>query len=128
MDALRRLVEESRSSRETLESFTARLFTQTAYTALSNAVHHVDARLARWILMIDDRVDGNHIDVTHEFLAVMIASGRSGVTDALHVLEGKRLIYSNPSLVTVRDRAALEEFAGPAYGPAERGLVHELAS
>ncbi|WP_409936880.1 hypothetical protein [Rhizobium leguminosarum] len=68
------------------------------------------------------------MDVTHEFLAVMIAFGRSGVTDALHVLEGKRLIYAKRSLVTVRDRAALEEFAGPAYGPAERGLVPRKAS
>ncbi|MBY3465793.1 Crp/Fnr family transcriptional regulator [Rhizobium laguerreae] len=117
---LRCALAESHSLKMTLDAFALRLFTQTAYTALSNAVHHVDTRLARWILMIDDRVDGNRIDVTHEFLAVMLAVRRSGVTNAIHILEGEHLIYADRGLVTIRDRAALEVFAGAAYGSAER--------
>ncbi|MFP3547480.1 helix-turn-helix domain-containing protein [Rhizobium sp. SIMBA_035] len=122
---LRRILPENEPLKATLDAFTLRLFTQTSYTALSNAVHHVDTRLARWILMIDDRVDGNRIDVTHEFLAVMLAVRRSGVTNALHVLEGEHLIFSDRGLVTVRNRAALEVFAGPAYGSAERESARE---
>lgn len=122
---LQLILPESKSLKATLDAFTLRLFTQTSYTALSNAVHHVNRRLARWILMIDDRIDSNRIDVTHEFLAIMLAVRRSGVTNALHVLEGEHLIYSDRGLVTVRDRTALEVFAGPAYGLAEQVLARE---
>ncbi|MBY3095192.1 Crp/Fnr family transcriptional regulator [Rhizobium laguerreae] len=124
-DDLRRIMLESQPLKEAFDAFAMRLFTQTAFTALSNAVHHVDRRLARWMLMIADRVDGNRIDVTHEFLGIMLAVRRSGVTNALHVLEGEHLIYSERGLVTIRDRAALESFAGPAYGSPERLAVRQ---
>ena len=121
-EALQELVAENVEVRRILERFALSLFTQTAYTALSNAVQRIDARLARWILMIDDRVDGHRIDVTHEFLAVMLAVRRPGVTNALHVLEGENLIYSDRGVIRIRDRGALEAFAGAAYGTPERVL------
>lgn len=96
------------------------LSTQTAFTALSNAVHHVEERLARWILMCHDRSDGQSIELTHEFLAIMLAVRRSSVTSALHVLEGNRFIFSARGVITVRDREALEAFANDAYGPPEQ--------
>jgi|TARA_R100000501_G_scaffold17610_2_gene33065 CRP-like cAMP-binding protein len=92
---------------------------QTSFTALSNAVHHVDERLARWLLMCHDRIDGDEIALTHEFLSLMLAVRRPSVTTALHVLEGNRLIRSERGCVTIRDRAALEDFASDAYGRPE---------
>jgi CRP-like cAMP-binding protein len=89
---------------------------QTAYTGLSNSIHHVDVRLARWLLMCHDRTRSDQFSLTHEFLAVMLSVRRSSVTNALHMLEGNHLIYSERSLITIRDRKALEEFAGDAYG------------
>lgn len=96
------------------------LAVQSAYTALSNAVHHIHERLARWILMCHDRTDGNEISLTHEFLSFMLAVRRPSVTTALHVLEGNKLIYSERGLIIIRDRAALEVFAKDAYGECER--------
>lgn len=92
---------------------------QTAFTALSNAIHAIDVRLARWMLMIHDRQSGDDIPITHELMAVMLAVRRPSVTTALHVLEGERLIRAERGSVTIRDRPALEAFAGDAYGKPE---------
>lgn len=95
------------------------LAVQAGFTALSNAVHEVDERLARWILMCHDRIDGDKLALTHEFISVMLAVRRPSVTTALHVLEGNLFIRSVRGLVIIRDRAGLEEFAADAYGKAE---------
>lgn len=95
------------------------LGTQTAYTALSNAVHHVEERLARWLLMCHDRMDGDELALTHEYLSILLAVRRPSVTTALHVLEGERLIRATRGLITIRDREGLERFASDAYGVPE---------
>jgi CRP-like cAMP-binding protein len=92
---------------------------QASYTALSNAVHPVNERLARWLLMCHDRTPGNELALTHEFLAIMLAVRRPSVTTALHVLEGEGLIRTERGSVTIRDRRGLEHFAGDAYGKPE---------
>jgi CRP-like cAMP-binding protein len=89
---------------------------QTSYTNLSNATHRVDKRLARWILMCHDRVDGDEIALTHDFIAMMLGVRRSSVTETLPILEGHQLIRSERGLVIVRNRADLQRFAGDAYG------------
>lgn len=104
---------------------------QISFTALSNAVHSVDERLARWLLMCHDRVDGNEIALTHEFISLMLAVRRPSVTTALHILEGQKLIRAERGRISVRDRNALERFAGDAYGKPEqeyRRLIGELPS
>ncbi|WP_206454256.1 cyclic nucleotide-binding domain-containing protein [Aurantimonas marina] len=50
---------------------------QTAQTTLSNAGYNVEARLTRWLLMCHDRIDGDRIPLTHEFLGIMLAVRRS---------------------------------------------------
>jgi len=103
-----------------LARFTHVFASQVAYTALSNATDHVDRRLARWILMSHDRIDGDAIRITHDYIAVMLAVRRPGVTTSLHVLEGLHLIKSERGVVTIRDRAGLEAFAGRSYGRPEQ--------
>ncbi|OCI90952.1 Crp/Fnr family transcriptional regulator [Agrobacterium sp. 13-626] len=93
---------------------------QTAYTAFSNAADQIEQRLARWLLMCHDRTDGDKIDLTHDFLAVMLAIRRQSVTTTLHILEGKHLIVSLRGVVVIRDRAGLEALAGSSYGVPER--------
>ncbi|MHB8284579.1 MAG: Crp/Fnr family transcriptional regulator [Caulobacteraceae bacterium] len=95
------------------------LIVQTTYTALANAVHQVDVRLARWLLMSDDRSDGADLMLTHHFLSVMLAVRRPSVTNALHTLEGRGFIRADRGCIRIRDRPALEHFAGDAYGQAE---------
>ena len=117
---LSQAVHASESLRQLLSRFAHAMSVQTSYTGLSNPVHRIDERLARWILMCHDRTSGDQIALTHEFLSVMLAVRRSSVTTALHVLEGKHLVYSERNLITIRDRRALELFAGDAYGVPER--------
>ncbi|APG93918.1 Crp/Fnr family transcriptional regulator [Sinorhizobium americanum] len=92
---------------------------QLTYTAISNAVHGVDERLARWLLMCHDRVSGDEIPLTHEFISLMLAVRRPSVTTALHVLEGNGFIRSVRGNIIIRNRQALEEFARDAYGKPE---------
>jgi CRP-like cAMP-binding protein len=98
------------------------LATQVSYTALSNAVHSVDERLARWLLMCHDRVPGNQLHLTHDYIALMLAVRRPSVTTSLHVLEGNGFIRAERKCITIRDRAAMEEFARDAYGRPEQEL------
>jgi CRP-like cAMP-binding protein len=95
------------------------LATQGSYTSLSNGVHKVDVRLARWLLMCHDRLDGDEIIITHDYIALMLAVRRPSVTTALHVLEGRGFIRSVRKLITMRNRRAMEEFAYDAYGEPE---------
>lgn len=117
---LRAVIAQDHEVQRLFARYTQALGVQQAYTALSNAVHHIDERLARWILMCHDRVDGADISLTHEFMSIMLAVRRPSVTTALHVLEGKKLIYSERGVVGVRDRAGLEAFAHDAYGECEK--------
>jgi len=118
-EALAAIFAESPSIRALLLRFGQYLGTQTAYTALSNAVHHVEERLARWLLMCHDRMDGDEMALTHEYLSILLAVRRPSVTTALHVLEGDRLIRATRGLIAIRDREGLERFASDAYGVPE---------
>ncbi len=92
---------------------------QTSYTALSNAVHQVEQRLARWLLMIHDRSCSDDFPITHEYMSIMLGVRRPSVTQALHILEGGKLIRSERGNIMVRDRIGLERLAGDAYGKPE---------
>jgi CRP-like cAMP-binding protein len=117
---LKAIMAEDREVHRLLACYIQTLAVQQAYTSLSNAVHQIGERLARWILMCHDRVDGMEISLTHEFMSMVLAVRRPSVTTALHVLEGKKLIYSERGVVSVRDRAGLVAFARDAYGESER--------
>lgn len=80
----------------------------------------VPGRLARWLLMAHDRIDGDTLTLTHETLAAALGSKRPGITTALHQLEGDVALRSKRNEITIRDRDKLAAAAGPAYGPAER--------
>ena len=89
---------------------------QTAQTAFVNATYTVDIRLARWLLMCHDRLDGDELPLTHEFLSMMLGVQRSSTTLAVQALEGHRLIRARRGRITILDRAALEAVANSGYG------------
>ena len=93
---------------------------QIAQTALTNGHNTIAQRLARWMLMCQDRADGPEFPMTHEFLAVMLAVRRSGVTEALNDLEGRSLIRAIRGRITVLNRSGLMVIAGGAYGVPEK--------
>jgi CRP-like cAMP-binding protein len=112
-----------------LEAFTARpgiasiclryvlLFSiQYSCAVASNLRDPTEKRLARWLLMCHDRLEGDEIALTHQFVGETLGVRRASVTDALHILEGEGAIHSHRSLIIVRDRACLEAIAGESYG------------
>ncbi len=101
---------------------------QIAYAAYSNAVHRIESRLARWLLMCHDRTEGDDIALTHEFVGIMLAIRRQSVTETLHVLEGRHLISASRGFITIRDRAGLRAMAGDAYGIPEQEYASTVAN
>ena len=112
-------VSASGAVRSLLLRYVQTLLVQIAHCAVVNARHQIEPRLARWLLMCHDRTRGDEIALTHEFMAVMIGAQRSGVTLALHSLEGAGMIRSRRGLVVIRDRKALRALAADAYGVPE---------
>lgn len=112
-------MDRSRTLRETMLRYVQTLLIQMGQSTVANARYQIEARLARWLLMCHDRVDGDEIALTHEFMAIMIGAQRSGVTIALHILEGTGMIRSMRGRVIIWDREKLEDLAGDSYGPAE---------
>lgn len=93
---------------------------QLGATMRSSMCDPVDVRLSRWLLLWHDRVDDGELMLTHDLLAGMLGVRRATVTDALHVLEGERLVTSTRGRIVVRSRSLLEAYAGIAYGSADR--------
>jgi len=115
-EALCRAVGQSASLHKLLLRSVQVQIVQTAQTAYVNATYTVDVRLARWLLMCQDRLDGDDLQITHEFLSMMLGTQRSSATLAVQALEGYRLIKARRGRITIVDRAALEKVADDGYG------------
>ncbi len=121
-DALRMLMRTSDSLRGALLRYVQVFFIQVAHTALANAKGRVEQRLARWLLMAHDRLPGDDLRLTHEFLALMLGVRRAGVTIALHQLQSAGVISTARGAIMIVDRTGLEKSAGGFYGVPEREL------
>jgi CRP-like cAMP-binding protein len=88
---------------------------QTTETALANGRSKNEERLARWLLMAHDRIDGDELPLTHNLLAIMLGVHRPAVTVAVQALEGKALIKAGRWAITVLDRNGLIKSSKGAY-------------
>ncbi|MBN8872836.1 MAG: Crp/Fnr family transcriptional regulator [Rhodospirillales bacterium] len=93
---------------------------QVAQTAACNSRHHLDRRLARWLLAADDRVDGDSFPMTHEFLAMMLGVRRAGITVAAQALQRAGLIQYGAGRMQILDRPGLEAACCECYAVVER--------
>ena len=89
---------------------------QVAQIAACNRLHAIEQRLARWLLMCQDRVDSELLPVTHEFLAQMLGTGRPSVSLAAGNLQRADLIENLRGTVKILDRKLLEDSACECYG------------
>ncbi len=115
-DQLRSALASSATLRNLLMRYAQAFSIQVSFTALANGRYTIDERLSRWLLMCHDRVDDNVISLTHEFLALMLGVRRAGVTTALQILEGARIIKASRGRIEILDRDELLEAAGDSYG------------
>src|SRR5450755_4049126 len=86
-----------------------------AETAACNRLHDVKQRLARWLLMTQDRVDSESLPITHDFLATMLGTDRPSVTLAAGTLRARNLIEYSRGAVKIRNRKKLEKTACECY-------------
>jgi CRP-like cAMP-binding protein len=113
---LRAAFDRSAPLRAVLLRYVQAFHAQVAQGAACNAQHTVDVRLARWLLMLHDRAERDEFPVTHEFLALMLAARRPGISVAAGVLRKAGAIGYTHGTMTVLDRAALEAAACECYG------------
>jgi CRP-like cAMP-binding protein len=112
---LREALGASSKLRQVLLQYAYLFMTQMADTALSNGRHKIEERLARWLLLADDRLGNNEIPLTHEFLGVMLGTTRPGVSIALQELERRGWITNRRGVVTIIDRKGLAKSTNGAY-------------
>jgi CRP-like cAMP-binding protein len=93
---------------------------QVARTAACNGRHHIDQRLARWLLMAHDRAEGDEFAMTHEFLSLMLGVRRAGITVAAGTLQKAGFIHYDRGRIEVTDRPGLESVSCECYGIVRR--------
>lgn len=113
--AVRSVMEHSRAFRKLLNGFANVLHAQVAQTAACNGAHEVVQRLARWLLMVHDRSDGDTLNLTHELISLMLGVTRPGVTIAAGALQKAGLIQYSRGRLSIVDRAGLEAMACECY-------------
>lgn len=114
-DAFRHVLATSPALRRHLERYLFVRMTQLAQATGCTRFHVVEARLARWFLMTQDRAHATAFHVTHEFLARMLGVRRAGVTKAATALQARGHIRYSRGNVTVLDRAGLAQCACACY-------------
>jgi CRP-like cAMP-binding protein len=115
-DALRTLLPKCPKLEHLLNRYAQLLAVQVTQVAACNRLHEVNERLARWLLMTQDRVGSPELQLTQEFLAQMLGTRRSSVTVSAGALQRAGLIGYTRGNVTILDRHNLEQASCDCYG------------
>lgn len=114
-EILKREFERTGELRRLLQRYMQAFMVQTAQTAACNRQHNIEERLARWLLSCQDRIESDELRLTHDFLGQMLGAPRTTVTLAAGLLQRAGLIDYSRGVVTVTNRAELEQTACECY-------------
>ena len=114
------ILPQSRELEKQLQRFSMMLAMQSTQLAACNRLHDVVARLARWLLMSQDRIGSTTLPLTQDFLAQMLGTRRASVTVAAGVLQKVATIEYSRGSVRILDRSKLEAAACDCYQVIER--------
>jgi CRP-like cAMP-binding protein len=95
--------------------YTQAFIIQIAQTAACNRAHNIEGRLARWLLMCQDRAHSQDLELTQEFIAVMLGTRRAGVTAAAGQLQSAGTISYRRGHIRIVNREALETMSCECY-------------
>lgn len=103
------------------------MISQLSQIAVCNSLHSVEQRLCRWLLMTLDRTSTDELDLSHHFIAQLLAVRRESITCALLHLQGERLIQTSNRRIKLLDRAGVEATACECYGAIKSDFDRLLA-
>jgi CRP-like cAMP-binding protein len=113
--ALRNELERSTMLRQKINHYFQAHLVQASQTAACNRLHEIAERLARWLLLCQDRVESDELQITHQSLADMLGTPRSTVTLAARMLQKAGLVNYSRGHVRILNRKGLEEAACECY-------------
>ena len=114
--------------RDRLQESVNGLMTQLSRTLLVTGHATIEQRVARFLLMVAERLDVTDVPITHSTMAEMLGVRRAGVTVALHMLEGKQAVRSQRKRVCILDRTALVTATGGFYRGGVGGIMEKNAN
>ncbi len=115
VETLRSILPSAPQLQKVLSRYAASLAMQVAQTAACNRLHKVEERLARWLLIAQDRIDSGTVPITHDFLATMLGTDRPSVSVAAAILQNKQILEYKRGSVKIVNRKKLEQFACECY-------------
>ena len=115
VDAFRREIDRRGAFHELMAHYAQALFAFVAQSTACNAIHSVEQRLARWLLMARDRMESDEFPLTQEFVAMMLGASRPTVTVVAGTLQKAGLIKYRHGRVTIVDRENLEAASCECY-------------
>jgi CRP-like cAMP-binding protein len=115
IEVLQSEFKQSEHVRDLFVSYSETLLSQVQQTVACNALHTAEERMCRWLLMMHDRAEGEHLPYTHEFLSHMLGINRKSVTLAALSLQRAGLISYHRGRIKVVDRRGLEKVTCECY-------------
>ncbi len=115
-DILRHRLDSNEALRRHFGRYAHSFHQQVSQTAACNGAHSLEQRCARWLLLARHRIGSDDLPLTQEFLSMMLAVRRSGVTTAAGELQQAGLIRYRHGHITVLDPAGLEEVSCECFG------------